>query len=181
NHDLCNEKYYPGTIQSKLSMPMTVTLDRHCERFDDLDHIAQKLHLPINLIKQCKANVSKLQSLKSQKGRSRFLLDPSNSGRILPCLETFEEKRLLFTFCKKLSNYSKDDQDFIKALRIFIYKSNTTESGLIFFLKDIAQLETFLAVFYPFFPKQYWACEYPNSFQDKDLAHYPWTNQFQKD
>src|SRR5690606_22566996 len=75
--------------------------------------------------------------------------------------------------------YSKDDQYLIKALRIFIYKSNTTESGLIFFLKDMDQLKIFLDVFYPLFPTQYWACEYPISFQDKDLAQFSWINQFQ--
>ncbi|MGN9714499.1 site-specific integrase [Acinetobacter variabilis] len=179
HHDLCKEKYYPGTTPSKLSMPMAIKLIRHCERFDDIDYIHKKLNLPVSLIQQCKSNISKLQSIKNQKGKSRFLLAPNSSGRILPVLETFEEKRLMSTFCKQISDYSKDHPDLIKALNIFIYKSNTTESGLIFFLKDIAQLETFLAVFYPLFPQQYWACEYPNSFQDKDLAQFTWINQFQ--
>ncbi|WP_216937811.1 site-specific integrase [Acinetobacter sp. BY484] len=179
-HDLCNEKCYPGTEKSSLSMPMAIKLIRHCERFDDIDYIHKRLNLPVNLIQQCKTNISKLQSLKNQKGKSRFVLDANHSGRILPVLETFEEKRLMFIFCKQLSDYSKDNQNLIKALNIFIYKSNTTESGLIFFLKDMDQLEIFLTVFYPLFPREYWACEYPNSFQDKDLAQFPWIHKFQK-
>lgn len=179
SHNPCNEKFYPGTEKSSLSMPMAVQLIRHCERFDDLDYITQKLKLPMRLIQQCKTNICKLQNIKNQKGKSRFLVNPSNNGRILPCLESFEEKRLMFIFCKRLSSYSKDDQYLIKALRIFIYKSNTTESGLIFFLKDMDQLKIFLDVFYPLFPTQYWACEYPISFQDKDLAQFSWINQFQ--
>jgi len=37
-------------------------------------------------------------------------------------------------------------------------KVNPSESGLIFHIKDIEQLNVFLEVIYPFIPPQYWAC-----------------------
>jgi hypothetical protein len=33
--------------------------------------------------------------LKNQKGRSRFIMNPDKDRRILPCVETFEEKKLI--------------------------------------------------------------------------------------
>lgn len=175
--DLGNEKYYPGTENSRLSMPMAVQLIRHCERFDDLDHITRKLHLPINLIQQCKANISKLQSLKNQKGKSRFLLDPSKSGRILPCIETAEEKRLILYFCKQLEAYSCNDPKIIEALKPFMYKTNRTESSLFFCMKDIDQFQMFLQVFYPLFPAEYWACDLPQFLKKEDIEEMSWIHQ----
>src|SRR5690606_10026157 len=126
-----NEKWYPGTAQSGISAYMAIQIIRHCERFHDLDYIAKKLNLPVPFIQQCKANLCKLQTLKNQKGKSRFIRDPHKGLRVLPCLETAEEKSLIYDFCKRLSDYSKDDPRLLYALKIFIQKNNRTESGLI--------------------------------------------------
>ena len=97
--------------------------------------------------------------------------------RVLPCLETAEEKSLIYDFCKRLSDYSKDDPRLLYALKIFIQKNNRTESGLIFFLKDIDKLEAFLEVFYPLFPAQYWACDLPNTVSVQYLENFQWLNK----
>ena len=172
-----NEKWYPGTAQSGISAYMAIQIIRHCERFHDLDYIAKKLNLPVPFIQQCKANLCKLQTLKNQKGKSRFIRDPHKGLRVLPCLETAEEKSLIYDFCKRLSDYSKDDPRLLYALKIFIQKNNRTESGLIFFLKDIDKLEAFLEVFYPLFPAQYWACDLPNTVSVQYLENFQWLNK----
>lgn len=48
-------------------MSMAVQVIRHCERFHDIDYIANKLNLPTSLIEQCKANLCKLQTIQNQK------------------------------------------------------------------------------------------------------------------
>lgn len=176
-NDLCHEHYYPGTAQSSISIQMAVQVIRHCERFHDLDYIAKKLNLPVPFIQQCKANLCKLQTIQNQKGKPRFIRDPHKGLRVLPCLETAEEKSLIYDFCKRLSDYSKDDPRLLYALKIFIQKNNRTESGLIFFLKDIDKLEAFLEVFYPLFPAQYWACDLPNTVSVQYLENFQWLNK----
>ncbi|OAL82811.1 tyrosine-type recombinase/integrase [Acinetobacter sp. SFA] len=175
--DRGNENSYPGTVQSSISVHMAVQVIRHCERFDDIDYIARKLNLPPALIQGCKDNICKLQMLKNQKGRSRFMLDPDKGGRILPCVETFEEKKLITYFFKQLANYSKENKNLIRALKIFIHKVNTSESGLIFNIKEWDQLNTFLEGIHPLFPSQYWAIEMPHIIKNKDLGQVLWLNK----
>lgn len=175
--DPCNETCYPGTAQSSISAHMAIQVIRHCERFDDIDYIAKKLNLPPAFIQGCKDNICQLQMLKNQKGRSRFLIDPDKGGRILPCVETFEEKKLSPYFFKQLSIYSKDNKNLIQALKIFIHKINISESGLIFHVKELDQVNVFLEALYPLFPPQYWAIEIPHIIKNKGLIQSVWINK----
>ena len=176
-NDPGNETCYPGTAQSGISAQMAIQVIRHCERFDDIDYIARKLNLSPAFIQGCKDNISKLQMLKNQKGRSRFMLDPDKGGRILPCVETFEEKKLIPYFFKQLSAYSKDNKNLIRALKIFVHKVNTSESGLIFHSKELNQVNVFLEAIYPLFPPQYWAIEIPHIIKNQDLIQASWMNK----
>lgn len=175
--DLCNETCYPGTAQSSISANRAIQVIRHCERFDDIDYIAKKLNLPAAFIQGCKDNISKLQMLKNQKGKSRFIIDPQKSGRILPCVETFEEKKLIPYFFKQLGDYSKENKKLISALKIFIHKANRSESGLIFNIKELDQLNTFLELIHPLFPPHYWSCHIPNIINNNTLILNPWLNK----
>lgn len=172
-----NEKWYPGTAQSGISAYMAIQIIRHCERFDDIDYIAKKLNLPRAFLQECKDNICKLQMLKNQKGKSRFMINPDKGGRILPCIETFEEKKLIPYFFKQLGDYSKDNKNLIRGLKIFIQKVNTSESGLIFHIKELDQLNTFLEVIHLLFPPQYWTIEIPNIIKNKDLDQALWLNK----
>lgn len=165
-----NEKYYPGTAQSSISAHMAIQIIRHCERFDDIDYIAKKLNLPPVFIQGCKDNICKLQMLKNQKGRSRFMMNPDKGRRILPCVETFEEKKLIPYFFKQLNAYSKDNKKLIQALKIFIQKVNTSESGLIFNIKELDQINIFLEAIHPLFPTHYWTIEIPQRIKNIDLS-----------
>src|SRR5690606_4024480 len=172
-----NEKWYPGTAQSGISAYMVIQIIRHCERFDDIDYIAKKLNLPRAFLQECKDNICNLQMLKNQKGKSRFMINPDKGGRILPCVETFEEKKLIPYFFKQLGDYSKDNKDLIRGLKIFIQKVNTSESGLIFHIKELDQLNIFLEAIYPLFPPQYWTIETPHIIKNKDLDQALWLNK----
>ena len=68
---------------------------RHCERFQDTDYIAKKLNLPLGLIQECQDNICRLQMPRNQKSKSRFVLHSEKSSRILPYVETYEERQLI--------------------------------------------------------------------------------------
>src|SRR5690606_30743518 len=172
-----NEKWYPGTAQSGISAYMAIQIIRHCERFDDIDYIAKKLNLPRAFLQECKDNICNLQMLKNQKGKSRFMINPDKGGRILPCVETFEEKKLIPYFFKQLSIYSKDNKNLIQALKIFIHKINISESGLIFHVKELDQVNVFLEALYPLFPPQYWTIDILPTIKKNDLDHALWLNK----
>jgi len=165
-----NEKCYPGTAPSGISAHMAIQIIRHCERFDDIDYIAKKLNLPRAFIQACKDNINKLQMLKNQKGRSRFIMNPDKGGRILPCVETFEEKKLIPYFFKQLGDYSRDNKNLIQGLKIFIQKVNISESGLIFHIKELDQINIFFEAIFPLFPIHYWTIEIPYRIKNIDLS-----------
>src|SRR5690606_23549500 len=73
--------------------------------------------------------------------------------------------------------YSKDNKNLIQALKIFIHKINISESGLIFHVKELDQVNVFLEALYPLFPPQYWAIEIPHIIKNKGLIQSVWINK----
>lgn len=172
-----NKSYYPGTDHSNIPVNTLTKMIRHCERFQDTDYIAKKLNLPLGLIQECQDNICKLQMLRNQKGKSRFVLHSEKSSRILPYVETYEERQLIAYVFKQLCPYKKNNPKLIKALKIFMDKVNPSESGLIFHIKDIERLNLFLEVIYPLIPPQYWACSIDQRIDMNMIKQSIWINK----
>lgn len=175
--DSGNQSYYPGTDHSNIPVNTLTKMIRHCERFQDTDYIAKKLNLPPGLIQECQDNICKLQMLRNQKGKYRFVLHSEKSNRILPYVETYEERQLIAYVFKQLGPYKKNNPKLIKALKIFMDKVNPSESGLIFHINDIEQLNLFLEMIYPLIPPQYWACSIDQNIDRNMIKQSIWINK----
>jgi len=175
--DYGNKSYYPGTDHSNIPVNTLTKMIRHCERFQDTDYIAKKLNLPSGLIQECQDNICRLQMLRNQKGKSRFVLHSEKSSRILPYVETCEERQLIAYVFKQLGPYKKNNPKLIKALKIFMDKVNPSESGLIFHINDIEQLNLFLEMIYPLIPPQYWACSIDQNIDRNMIKQSIWINK----
>ncbi len=64
-------------------------------------------------------NILRLKQLKNRKNRPRFIIDADKSQRILPYIETTEEKIVLEYFFKRLNKLKSDDPNILNALTYF--------------------------------------------------------------
>lgn len=101
-------------------------------------------------------NIIRLKQLKNRKNRSRFIIDADKSERILPHIETTEDKTLLEYFFKQLNELRRDDSNILDALHIFETKANISHVGLIFNANDVRLANRFLKGIYSLFPTKYW-------------------------
>ena len=106
-------------------------------------------------------NILKLKQLKNRKNRPRFIIDADKSQRILPHIETKEEKIVLEYFFKQLNQHSYNDIHILNALAIFEMKANISHAGLIFNSAEVRLANRFLTGIYSLFPAKYWQIALP--------------------
>ena len=118
--------------------------------------LSQKYDFPIKTLMLWQQNILKLKQLKNRKNRPRFIIDADKSQRILPHIETKEEKIVLEYFFKQLNQHSYNDIHILNALAIFEMKANISHAGLIFNIADARLAKRFLSGIYSLFPEKYW-------------------------
>ncbi len=98
-HQLTDDCYIYGTS----SIWVSVFTD-HQKYFKALDQsytpklLSQKYNFPIKTLMLWQQNILRLKQLKNRKNRPRFIIDADKSQRILPHIETMEEKIVLEYF-----------------------------------------------------------------------------------
>ena len=155
-HPLTEHRYIYGTSQSGYSYLMISKILKALDQSYTPELLSQKYNFPIETLMLWQQNILRLKELKNRKNRSRFIIDADKSQRILPHIETTEEKIVLEYFFKQLNQYSCDDIDILNALHIFEMKASISHAGLIFNNADLRQANRFLTGVYSLFPASYW-------------------------
>ena len=114
-------------------------------------------------------NILKLKQLKNRKNRPRFIIDADKSQRILPHIETMEEKIVLEYFFKQLNQHSFNDIHILNALAIFEMKANISHAGLIFNSAEVRLANRFLTGIYSLFPEKYWQIAISSEISEEKL------------
>lgn len=145
-----------GTTQSEYPSALIIKILRALDQSYTPELLSQKYDFPIKPLIRWQQNLLRLKQLKNRKNRARFIIDADKSQRILPHIETQEEKRLLEYFFKQLNLYHYDDANLLAAIDIFEKKASVSHAGLIFNMSDISQANIFLRGIYSLFPNKYW-------------------------
>ena len=114
-------------------------------------------------------NIIRLKQLKNRKNRARFIIDAYKSERILPHIETAEEKYVLEYFFKQLNELRRDDANILDAIHIFETKANISHAGLIFNSADLRLAKRFLRGIYCLFPEKYWQIAISSEISEEKL------------
>jgi integrase len=155
-HELTENRYIYGTSQSGYSYLMISKILKALDKSYTPELLAQKYDFPIEILILWQENILRLKQLKNRKNRPRFIIDTDKSQRILPHIETTEEKVVLEYFFKQLNQHSCNDIHILDALHIFEMKANISHAGLIFNSADIRLANRFLTGIYFLFPAKYW-------------------------
>ena len=155
-HELTENRYIYGTSQSGYSYLMISKILKALDKSYTPELLTQKYDFPIEILIQWQENILKLKQLKNRKNRPRFIIDADKSQRILPHIETMEEKIVLEYFFKQLNQYRYDNANLLAAIDIFEKKASVSHAGLIFNISDIRQANIFLRGIYSLFPNAYW-------------------------
>ena len=145
-----------GTSQSGYSYLMITKMLKALDQSYTPELISQQYDFPIEPLMLWQHNLLRLKQLKNRKKCARFIIDADKSQRILPHIETQEEKRLLEYFFKQLNQYRYDAADLLVAIDIFEKKASVSHAGLIFNISDIRLANIFLMGVYSLFPNKYW-------------------------
>jgi len=145
-----------GTARSEYPSALIIKILKALDQSYTPELLSQKYNFPIETLMLWQQNILRLKELKNRKNRPRFIIDADKSQRILPHIETTEEKIVLEYFFKQLNQHSCDDIHILNALHIFEMKANISHAGLIFNNADIRQANRFLTGVYSLFPASYW-------------------------
>ena len=145
-----------GTSKSAYPFPLIAKILKKLDQSYTPQLLAQQYDFPIEQLMLWQRNIIRLKQLKNRKNRPRFIMDADKSERILPHLETAEDKSLLEYFFKQLNQHSCNDINILDALRIFEMKASITHAGLIFNANDVRLANRFLKGIYSLFPTKYW-------------------------
>jgi hypothetical protein len=94
-------------------------------------------------------------------------MDADKSQRILPHIETTEEKIVLEYFFKQLNEL--DVMISIYLTHIFETKANISHAGLIFKPNDVRLANRFLTGIYSLFPASYWQIAISSEISEEKL------------
>lgn len=155
-HKLTENRNIYGTSQSGYSYLMISKILKALDQSYTPELLAQKYDFPIEILILWQQNIIRLKKLKNRKNRPRFIIDADKSQRILPHIETMEEKIVLEYFFKQLNQHSYNDIHILNALAIFEMKANISHAGLIFNITDAKLAKRFLSGIYCLFPAKYW-------------------------
>src|SRR5690606_40192597 len=126
-----------GTARSEYPSALIIKILKVLDQSYTPELLAQKYDFPIEILILWQQNILRLKKLKNRKNRPRFIIDADKSQRILPHIETMEEKIVLEYFFKRLNKLKSDDANILNALHIFEMKANISHAGLIFNSADI--------------------------------------------
>ena len=160
-HQLPEHRYIYGTSQSGYSYLMISKILKALDQSYTPELLSQKYNFPIETLMLWQQNILRLKELKNRKNRSRFIIDADKSQRILPHIETTEEKIVLEYFFKQLNQHSYNDIHILNALAIFEMKANISHAGLIFNSAEVRLANRFLTGIYSLFPAKYWQIALP--------------------
>lgn len=160
-HQLPEHRYIYGTSQSGYSYLMISKILKALDQSYTPELLSQKYNFPIETLMIWQQNILRLKELKNRKNRSRFIIDADKSQRILPHIETTEEKIVLEYFFKQLNQHSYNDIHILNALAIFEMKANISHAGLIFNSAEVRLANRFLTGIYSLFPAKYWQIALP--------------------
>ncbi|WP_180009350.1 tyrosine-type recombinase/integrase [Acinetobacter sp. YH12238] len=150
-----------GTARSEYPSALIIKILKALDQSYTPELLAQKYDFPIKTLMLWQQNILKLKQLKNRKNRPRFIIDADKSQRILPHIETMEEKIVLEYFFKQLNQHSYNDIHILNALAIFEMKANISHAGLIFNSAEVRLANRFLTGIYSLFPAKYWQIALP--------------------
>lgn len=150
-----------GTARSEYPSALIIKILKALDQSYTPELLAQKYDFPIKTLMLWQQNILKLKQLKNRKNRPRFIIDADKSQRILPHIETMEERIVLEYFFKQLNQHSYNDIHILNALAIFEMKANISHAGLIFNSAEVRLANRFLTGIYSLFPAKYWQIALP--------------------
>lgn len=163
-----NNIFIYGTSKSAYPFPLIAKILKALDQSYTPELLAQKYDFSIETLILWQQNILRLKQLKNRKNRPRFIIDADKSQRILPHIETTEEKIVLEYFFKQLNQHSYNDIHILNALAIFEMKANISHAGLIFNSAEVRLANRFLTGIYSLFPAKYWQTALPPKIsQDK--------------
>ncbi len=151
-----NRNFFYGTSKPSYPFPLISKILKKLDQSYTPQLLSQQYDFPIETLMLWQQNILRLKQLRTRKNRPRFIMDANKSERILPHIETTEDKRLLEYFFKQLNQHSCNDINILDALRIFEMKASITHAGLIFNANDVRLANRFLKGIYSLFPTKYW-------------------------
>ena len=158
-----------GTARSEYPSALIIKILKALDQSYTPELLSQKYDFPIKTLMLWQQNILKLKQLKNRKNRPRFIIDADKSQRILPHIETMEEKIVLEYFFKQLNQHSYNDIHILNALHIFEMKANISHAGLIFNSADIRLANRFLTGIYSLFPEKYWQIAISSEISEEKL------------
>ena len=145
-----------GTSKSAYPFPLIAKILKKLDQSYTPQLLAQQYDFPIEPLMLWQQNILRLKQLRTRKNRLRFIIDADKSERILPHIETAEEKYVLEYFFKQLNELRRDDANILDAIHIFETKANISPAGLIFNSADLRLANRFLRGIYSLFPASHW-------------------------
>ncbi len=145
-----------GTSKSAYPFPLIAKILKKLDQSYTPQLLAQQYDFPIEQLMLWQRNIIRLKQLKTRKNCPRFIMDANKSERILPHIETAEEKHVLEYFFKQLNELRRDDANILDAIYIFEMKANISHAGLIFNVNDVRLANRFLRGIYSLFPASHW-------------------------
>ena len=151
-----NRNFFYGTSKSSYPFPLISKILKKLDQSYTPQLLSQQYDFPLDQLMLWQRNIIRLKQLKNRKNRARFIIDVDKSERILPHIETAEEKYVLEYFFKQLNELRRDDANILDAIHIFEIKTNISHAGLIFNSADLRLANRFLRGIYSLFPTKYW-------------------------
>lgn len=158
-----------GTSKSSYPFPLICKILKKLDQAYTPQLLSQQYDFPIETLMLWQRNIIRLKQLKNRKNRARFIIDADKSERILPHIETAEEKYVLEYFFKQLNELRRDDANILDAIHIFETKANISHAGLIFNSADLRLAKRFLRGIYCLFPEKYWQIAISSEISEEKL------------
>lgn len=164
-----NNIFIYGTSKSAYPFPLIAKILKKLDQSYTPQLLSQQYDFSIETLMLWQQNILRLKQLRTRKNRLRFIIDADKSERILPHIETTEDKSLLEYFFKQLNQHSCNDIHILDALRIFEMKANISHAGLIFNANDVRLANRFLTGIYCLFPEKYWQIAISSEISEEKL------------
>ena len=164
-----NRNFFYGTSKSSYPFPLISKILKKLDQSYTPQLLSQQYDFPLDQLMLWQRNIIRLKQLKNRKNRPRFIMDADKSERILPHIETADDKKLLEYFFKQLNEFRSDDSNILDAIHIFETKANISHAGLIFNSADLRLANRFLRGIYCLFPEKYWQIAISSEISEEKL------------
>ena len=152
-----DSNFFYGSSKSSYQFSLVIKILKALDQSYTPELLSQQYDFPIETLMPWQQNILRLKQLKNRKNRPRFIINAEKSERVLPHIETAEDKKLLEYFFKQLNQHSCNDIYILDALHIFEMKANISHAGLIFNANDVRLANRFLRGIYSLFQEKYWS------------------------